>query len=597
MAVISETDISTEELDSIFGSSENSTLHEPTEIFGSSENSALGTQEDPSDTLDFSFDSSPEPEFEPQPQAKASFSAQDERELLNAVSSGSLDDSDFLLDDPDLSELEPGENKAQNSCWSNNPWMRTGIIAGLAGGVFGVIWTFLALFSAQRTPILNATGTDLERSTDPTAQAIQEAENSKAKLILLGDTIRETPPITPTEPDKGNEANKSVESTATAPSPQPVRTPTPSAQPVRTPTPTRRTSRPVPPSRPSQRVATPPPPHSTVASVSTAEPEPEPEIDRQALSQRGWSGFVEAAVALKADESVSDEQIAASSTSPTSSDDIPVIRLGDENHSVPPIPNWSYQAKTQGSLMTFAPNTTLVASNTSALRYLNTSKERLSKGESVQFPLGTQLQGKLTSPIIYTTQAQFRQPFTVELTEDLSTNKGRVALPAGTLMVGKVIDLTPSGMVSAEITAISYTQGRRTVHQAIPSGQILLLGENSQPLRAQRLNDPSGAIAGQDLLLGTLGAASTGLEYANQPDTQTIIQQSGQGFSSSSTTTNQDVDLAAGLAEGFFQSLEDRVSQRAETAIQEYQSQTPEYQVQTNTQVQLFFNAVLEINL
>ena len=590
--------------------------------------------------------------------------------------------SDDSVIEPDLSEdnLVETEDDSHSSKWSNSKYTQIVIIAVVFSVICFVGAGAFGLFSFFTQPNISRNVPDIDNSEldeDPTQDAITEAENSKARLILLGESVDSRPPkqkLKEVDAQTQTPPNQPTSTTPTTATPT-TATPTTATPTTSTPTSSSRSSDPAPTT--VARVSTPPPPLRTRRSgppptptttstptTSTIATQPSKKvIDRQALSQRGWSGFAQVAHNLTQPQPQSSAETPPENnaysqpqpptpntqpsnpqpSNPQQTEPIPVIRLvmGDST----PNPQWQFQSvpeqtslqsgqqngdstreNIQSSLNNFQPVklndpndiSTLLGANklslTQTLQHNNielplTSQDNLNSlhGQLPQtFPKGTQLNGQLTTPIVHTLNSSpnnnnnanstFTYPFSIVVTQDLLNHTGKTALPAGTLMMGRVVSLTPSGMIHAEITSISYKKQGQPFSVSIPPGQILVLSENSQPLKAQRLNDPSGAIASQDFLVGTLGAAATGLEYANQPQTQTSIQQNGfGGFNSSSTTTNQDVGLIPGLAEGFFNTLKGRMESRADTAIAEYQRQVPEYYVPANTNVTLFFNAVLEI--
>ncbi len=586
--------------------------------------------------------------------------------LFEAINDDSLVEPD--LTNEDLASEQ--DDNANSSKWSNSKYTQLTVVGVVFGGAALLGVAALGLFSSFSQPDISQNDPRSENSEvteDPTAAAIASAENSKAQLILLGESVDSQPPRQKIEDNQTASTDTPTTPTPTNPTSTP---PIPNSPPA--PTTPRRVATPPPPRspRPSRATTPPPPPrvtttptpqpnHSTVAS----KPEPTP-IDRHALSQRGWSGFHAHSQETNANSSANTNPQTIPNTntntsltlanhlssghpssghpshSPsTANDDVPIIRLGNPTSSPSPTLNWDFfksvtsrqspvtsygqftvtrdQLKLNNSCVTSRDEnekTTLVRSDCTLVTVNPTpasaknSRPYLSQ-LPVTFPLGTQLKAKLTTPIIYTNASQnagsnnhnqaVSPPFTLVLTEHLLTPTGNIALVAGTLMVGRVVSITPSGLVSAEITSIAYetSTSQQPITRAIPSGQILVFSDHNQPLRAQRLNDPSGAIAQQDFFLGSLGAAARGLEYANQPQTQTSIQQNGfGGINSSSTTTNQNVGLVPGLAEGFFSTLKGRMESRANQAITEYTQQVPEYHVPANTPVSLFFNAVLEVN-
>ncbi|MGB5768600.1 MAG: hypothetical protein WBM32_01830, partial [Crocosphaera sp.] len=218
---------------------------------------------------------------------------EEKNELFEAIS------DDSFLTEPDLSEdnLVETEDDSNGSKWSKSKYTQTIIIAVVLGVVALVGAGAFGLFSFVTQPNIsrNVTDTDnAELDEDPTQDAITEAENSKAQLILLGDSSNQPPPKQKIEDAQTQTQTASTQPTPNSSTPATSTSTTSTVAPAPTPTTVQRVSTPPPPTRTasvSRPPASTPRPTSPRTQQSTIATQPEKKvIDRQALSERGWSG-------------------------------------------------------------------------------------------------------------------------------------------------------------------------------------------------------------------------------------------------------------------------------------------------------------------
>ncbi|EAZ88196.1 TrbI/VirB10 family protein [Crocosphaera chwakensis] len=565
----------------------------------------------------------------------------DEISLVSRLSSSNNNELDDELLEPNY-EDEPLELEVDpNNQPGNNVLLRILLVILGTGVVALIIALVLMLFNGSNNSF-NANqseSTETEEPLDPLALAQLESEKKTAQLILLGDE--------PVEPSVSSVVQNEQPQTTSQPAQptQPIQ-PTPSPNSSPPPSTVRQVSRPPTPTQPPnassspsrvRQVSRPPTPTSPPNNATTPNSQPKQLPSRETLAKRGWSGFAPSEQQQDQQELANSNPVIANSNVSNSPNllnqppsKIPVIRisLNNKSQTIPNPSNWSYYAQKkepflvslnpetnnseqpikllsgnspQNSLPTYKNQKTVSSTSTSTSPSPSPTPSSLtsqltSHRSPTIFPVGTQLKARLETPIIWTNEMKDNpRPFTLTLTQPLVDQSGKIVLPLGTSFSGKVTNVTTNGMVIAEIITFSYQTQQQWQTIEIPSSTLLVLGNNTQPLMANVLNDPGGNIATQDAFLGALGAAQAGFNRVNTPDTQTQINTNSFGFNST-TTTNQQGNLMTGLAEGLFSTLKGRLEQRAEKATNEYANQQPIYVVNNGTEVTILVNAILEIN-
>jgi hypothetical protein len=187
--------------------------------------------------------------------------------------------------------------------------------------------------------------------------------------------------------------------------------------------------------------------------------------------------------------------------------------------------------------------------------------------------------------------------FTLTLSEPLKATDGEIALPAGTQLMAQTTFVAPGGYVQASAIAIAYQDSRGVMQQQeIPPGQLIILQKDNQPLIAKNLEDPGAAVAGQDILLGLLGAGAKGFEILNRPQSEETYEDDGFYSSRRRTrTTNNKANMTAAMFEGFFDRESKLLGKRAEKTTDEAMKQAKVYYLPANTSASIYLTGFLEI--
>ncbi|WP_413176230.1 hypothetical protein [Anabaena azotica] len=211
--------------------------------------------------------------------------------------------------------------------------------------------------------------------------------------------------------------------------------------------------------------------------------------------------------------------------------------------------------------------------------------------------LGTSASAKVIMPMIWDEAGKnANDRFAVELTKPLKATDGKVAFPAGTVVVAKTTSVSKSNLVSATAIALVYPNSQGTVKQeTIPANTLLIRGGNKRPLLAQKLHDAGSDIAKQDLLVGLLSSLGRVGSIVNQPRTQSSTVVSGGNFNQSTVTTNADPQIWAAALEGFFSPVSQRLSRRSDQAVQELLQRPNIQYLPEGTEVSVVVNNFLKV--
>ena len=294
------------------------------------------------------------------------------------------------------------------------------------------------------------------------------------------------------------------------------------------------------------------------------------------------------------------QQIVAAATAPGM---IPTVRVGfdSQNDSTQPSTDSSNdeildRPILNNSIQLASRRLIAPSSNDTEQRILN---ERSLDREPMRVAIGTTVPAKVVVPMMASQSTeQGLGRFTVELTEDVISIDGRVALPKGTLLVTEVNTVEKStSRVDQSAVAIVYKDWTgSTQEQQLPANSLLIRGANNQPLIAQSSEDRAGIVAGQDLLVGGLTALGKVGELLNQPDEESFSNfdapfSNGQTFSRKRRKPN----IFGASLEGFFGVTADRLRKRADTITDEQYSRPKLMVVKQGQLVSVVFNTFFEI--
>ncbi|MCL1472074.1 TrbI/VirB10 family protein [Argonema antarcticum] len=217
-----------------------------------------------------------------------------------------------------------------------------------------------------------------------------------------------------------------------------------------------------------------------------------------------------------------------------------------------------------------------------------------------EIAIGSSAKAKVIVPMIWDEAGQSPTGgrFAVQLTEDMKATDGAIALPSGTVLITEVNNVTRSNrLVSQSVVALVYPDDGGRIHQVpIPPGNLLIRGEDNQPLIAEGLFDRGSEIAKTDVLVGVLSSLGRVGEIINRPTQEVFSQQSGV-FGSTTVRTNSKrrPSVLAAALEGFFTPTAERLRERSDRATQELLKRGNVAIVPEGTEVSVFVNSFVTV--
>ncbi|MFB2881001.1 hypothetical protein [Floridanema aerugineum] len=153
-------------------------------------------------------------------------------------------------------------------------------------------------------------------------------------------------------------------------------------------------------------------------------------------------------------------------------------------------------------------------------------------------------------------------------------------------------------MVQASAIAIVYTdESGKVKQQEIPSGAILIAGEDGTPLIAKGHLDSGDDIAKQDLFVGLLSGIGRVGEVFTQPRTTSSTSINSNGFNRDTITVeNREPQIWSAVLDGFFSPLAKRMERRSQRAVEELLSRPNIAMVPKGTKVSVTVNSFLSIS-
>ena len=228
-------------------------------------------------------------------------------------------------------------------------------------------------------------------------------------------------------------------------------------------------------------------------------------------------------------------------------------------------------------------------------------------GRFREVAIGTFAKARVILPMIWDeggnnltsgTDSSQENRFAVELTEDMKSTDGAVALPSGTVLVIRTSSVgRGNNLVSASAIAIVYRDRSGQIRQqTLPPDSLQIRGQDNRPLIAQKLQDVGPDIARQDFLTGLLSSLGRVGTIINQPRTQSSTTTSGGNFNQSVVTSSAEPQIWAAALEGFFSPIAERLSRRSDQTMQEL-LQRPNVQfVPEGTEVSVVVNSFLRVD-
>ncbi len=210
---------------------------------------------------------------------------------------------------------------------------------------------------------------------------------------------------------------------------------------------------------------------------------------------------------------------------------------------------------------------------------------------------GAKAAATLSTPVVWAQDldnTQQPQRFGLQLTEPILAADGTIALPAGTQMVTQVDTISESGLVELSVIAVVIPTAHGNQVVPIPAGDVLIQGEQGNPLMASEYNHDAGQIQSLDTGVALMGALGKVGEILNRPNSQTST---GSVFYTSSTTTNPAPNILGAVLEGGFDALHDQVSDRQQQEIKDILSRPNVWYIPAGQPVQVFTGTSFEVAL
>ncbi|MBD2772529.1 TrbI/VirB10 family protein [Iningainema tapete] len=558
-----------------------------------------------------------------------------EKKLEEAGNSGINKDEITLEDEKelagyndDLTELltkeyriKQDEEEPEERSTSEKPSVRMGLVlAGTAAimGVVGFVWFgFLAPKPARQQAS--------KSSPSPTPTPLEdESAELKGKLAFQDQRRQlETKPevqkqrSTPTKP----QASPSPVA-KTPPPPRPVRqTPTVSPPPrtvfVRQPF--------SPPPQPVLQATRPIQPTQPAPAPPTPTPKPSPTVDpferwSQLASLGQTRGLTMRETASNSEGQPTTQRSANSSatfstTAPTIANLPASPTAVSTQNNASPTPTRTQQQSTQQGIPTVSIGYTSANNNPTATDTTgmtdgemgilsrsqvdqNSNSDETSSSD-LEVAIATSVNAQVVVPMLWdeSDKSPTNGRFAIQLTEDMLATDGSVALPTGTILVTQVESVNRGNkLVNVLVVALVYPDSQGRIRQeAIPPGNLLIRGNNNQPLIAQGLFDQGSEIAKQDLLVGVLSSLGRVGEIINQPRTQSSSSSSSFGLSQTTVTTTSNPNVLAAALEGFFKVTGSRLARRSDQAVKEMLSRQNVAVVPEGTKVSVFVNSFLRV--
>ncbi|MEM8804448.1 MAG: TrbI/VirB10 family protein [Cyanobacteria bacterium P01_G01_bin.38] len=463
-----------------------------------------------------------------------------------------------LLDPEDLEDTPAaGASPKRRLSLAANPFTKLGVVAAGTGLVIGV----LAVFTNS---VMN--GGDPKTAEEPQADfpdpMVESDEDSarddRGELLTdlaLGNQQAELEALSeeaePPQPEPADEAETPQFSPAPSPAPRPV-------QPVA------QRAAPVP------RVSSPVPRMTPAAPAPQAQPAPiEPEVDPMerwmALSHIGSYG-----------RPVTGDSTGNNTPIPPREDTLsedPVQLAQADTSSAPTIEQASVK--------------------TSSAPAINRAEEAaILDEEPIHAPTlmtGTQAAAVLVTPLIWAeATAEDSLQFVVQLTEPLLSPDEEVGLPTDAQLVAQVQSVDESGL--ARLAVVSIIQEGQEI--PLPENTIQFRGENGTPLIAEEYDDRGSSTFGRDLNSALIAGVARAAELINAPESSSVVTNTG---GSVVTQENGDSDILAGVLEGAFGELTERMTERNQAALEESQDRPTIWYLSPGTEIEVFINRTVAL--
>jgi hypothetical protein len=203
---------------------------------------------------------------------------------------------------------------------------------------------------------------------------------------------------------------------------------------------------------------------------------------------------------------------------------------------------------------------------------------------------GTQASGHLTTPVILNAPEQSNR-YSVQLSEPLMDNRGRVAIPAGSELLIQIDAVGSDRLVQLSAVAAIWEENGYQREVILPDQVIQIRGAGGHPLIAQGYGDRGGEIAAMDASEFALGAISRAAELYTRPNSRVQTNNSSTVI----TEENPAPNILAGALEGGTDALLDTLSERNQRAREELEARPQVLYLDAGTPVQIFVNTSMQL--
>jgi len=225
----------------------------------------------------------------------------------------------------------------------------------------------------------------------------------------------------------------------------------------------------------------------------------------------------------------------------------------------------------------------------------------------VTVQLGTMVTGEVVVPMVWDLNRKKSGQtnagrFSIQLSQDLKSGDGQVALPVGTTLIVQATDVSEANqLVQASAIAVVYRDGEGAImQQPLPLGALLVQGQGGSALMAKKLNDVGPALFREDLLVGGLRALGRAGEVLNQPSQESITTtNSSTGeivTGGTSIIRSRNPELVYGLLDGFGNAISQRIEQRSQQSTQALIQSNTIAVLPQGTQVTVLVNSFFQVN-
>ncbi|WP_341531431.1 hypothetical protein WKK05_37625 (plasmid) [Nostoc sp. UHCC 0302] len=201
--------------------------------------------------------------------------------------------------------------------------------------------------------------------------------------------------------------------------------------------------------------------------------------------------------------------------------------------------------------------------------------------------VGSRAIGSLETPIAWSNEheIQANQKYLIQLSQPLKASDGSEALPKGAYIVAQVSGASKLEYVQLQAVSALVNSDGNTQEKSLPEGVISILSKSGKLLKAE---SRKGSDLGGSLFSSVIAGVAKAAQIQNNPTSQ--ITTSSYGFSSS-TTTNDNKDLAAGFTEGVL----GEILQGVQSQNQQLQGTDKVFVIEAGKSVQIFVNQSINL--